>query len=50
MDHLVQDLTVALEESENCGTIDIINSTKWGMRRRTRSAGNLRNYYSQGVL
>lgn len=42
MDHLAQDLTVALEESENCGTINIINGSKWGMRRRTRSAGNLR--------
>lgn len=44
MDHLAQDLTVALEESESCGTINIINGTKWGMRRRTRSAGNLRKY------
>lgn len=42
MDHLAQDLTVALEESESCGTINIINGSKWGMRRRTRSAGNLR--------
>lgn len=45
MDHLAQDLTVALEESESCGPIALENSGKWGMRRRTRSAGNLRKYY-----
>lgn len=45
MDHLAQDLTVALEESESCGTINIINGNKWGMRRRTRSAGNLRKLF-----
>lgn len=50
MDHLAQDLTVALEESENCGTIDIINGTKWGMRRRTRSAGNLRELDSNKII
>lgn len=44
MDHLAQDLTVALEESESCGPIALENSGKWGMRRRTRSAGNLRKY------
>lgn len=41
MDHLAQDLTVALEESESCGPIVTQPSGKWGMRRRTRSAGNL---------
>lgn len=50
MDHLAQDLTVALEESENCGTVDIINGTKWGMRRRTRSAGNLRKLFSSNII
>lgn len=43
MDHLAQDLSVALEESESCGPITIEGVTgKWGIRRRTRSAGNLR--------
>lgn len=43
MEHLAQDLSVALEESESCGPITFANeSGKWGMRRRTRSAGNLR--------
>lgn len=42
MDHLAQDLTVALEESESCGPIALESNRKWGMRRRTRSAGNLR--------
>lgn len=42
MDHLAQDLTVALEESESCGPIAFESGRKWGMRRRTRSAGNLR--------
>lgn len=46
MDHLAQDLSVALEESESCGPITFANenSGKWGMRRRTRSAGNLRKF------
>ncbi|XP_056643040.1 uncharacterized protein LOC130896197 isoform X2 [Diorhabda carinulata] len=42
MEHLAQDLSIALEESESCGSLNIINVGKWGMRRRTRSAGNLR--------
>ncbi|XP_019866336.2 G patch domain-containing protein 2 [Aethina tumida] len=41
MDHLAQDLSVALEESESCGPMNIENYRKCGMRRRTRSAGNL---------
>ncbi|CAG9860539.1 unnamed protein product [Phyllotreta striolata] len=45
MEHLAQDLTVALEESESCGPINIANAAKWGMRRRTRSAGNLPKYF-----
>ncbi|EFA01875.1 uncharacterized protein LOC658351 [Tribolium castaneum] len=46
MDHLAQDLSVALEESESCGPITFAHETpgKWGMRRRTRSAGNLLVY------
>lgn len=44
MDHLAQDLTIALEESESCGPVSIVNGAKWGMRRRTRSAGNLRKH------
>lgn len=44
MDHLAQDLTVALEESESCGPITVEGGIKWGMRRRTRSAGNLRMF------
>lgn len=44
MDQLAQDLTVALEESESCGPIALDPNRKWGMRRRTRSAGNLRKY------
>ncbi|KAF7273458.1 uncharacterized protein LOC143204849 [Rhynchophorus ferrugineus] len=46
MDHLAQDLTVALEESESCGPIVTQSSGKWGMRRRTRSAGNLHHLFS----
>lgn len=42
MDHLAQDLSVALEESESCGPIAFESGRKWGMRRRTRSASNLR--------
>lgn len=42
MDHLAQDLSVALEESESCGPVTFEVNRKWGMRRRTRSAGNLR--------
>ncbi|KAF2901625.1 hypothetical protein ILUMI_04565 [Ignelater luminosus] len=41
MDHLAQDLSVALEESESCGPVTFEVNRKWGMRRRTRSAGNL---------
>ncbi|XP_065158938.1 G patch domain-containing protein 2 isoform X2 [Atheta coriaria] len=41
MEQLAQDLTVALEESESCGPIALQPGRKWGMRRRTRSAGNL---------
>uniref|UniRef100_A0A6P7GNR9 Uncharacterized protein LOC114339010 n=1 Tax=Diabrotica virgifera virgifera TaxID=50390 RepID=A0A6P7GNR9_DIAVI len=44
MDHLAQDLSIALEETESCGSLNIINVGKWGMRRRTRSAGNLHLY------
>ncbi|CAH1111470.1 unnamed protein product [Psylliodes chrysocephalus] len=47
MDHLAQDLTVALEESENCVSINIVSAGKWGMRRRTRSAGNLHLYVNK---
>ncbi|XP_018560855.1 G patch domain-containing protein 2 isoform X2 [Anoplophora glabripennis] len=47
MDHLAQDLTVALEESESCGPIALENGGKWGMRRRTRSAGNLHLYLNR---
>ncbi|XP_023012607.1 uncharacterized protein isoform X2 [Leptinotarsa decemlineata] len=46
MDHLAQDLTIALEESETCGPL-ITNGGKWGMRRRTRSAGNLHLYVNK---
>lgn len=44
MDHLAQDLGIALEESESCGPINFNQENsggKWSMRRRTRSAGNL---------
>lgn len=41
MDRLAQDLSVALEESESCGPVSFEVGRKWGMRRRTRSAGNL---------
>lgn len=44
MDHLAQDLSVALEESESCGAGSFEVGRKWGMRRRTRSAGNLRKH------
>ncbi|RZC34541.1 uncharacterized protein BDFB_002464 [Asbolus verrucosus] len=46
MDHLAQDLSIALEESESCGPITFTHDStgKWGMRRRTRSAGNLLVY------
>ncbi|XP_066253929.1 G patch domain-containing protein 2 [Euwallacea similis] len=46
MDHLAQDLTVALEESESCGPIITQAAGRWGMRRRTRSAGNLHQLYT----
>lgn len=49
MDHLAQDLSVALEESESCGPIAFDSGRKWGgMRRRTRSAGNLRMLLKRG--
>ncbi|XP_018330106.1 G patch domain-containing protein 2-like [Agrilus planipennis] len=41
MDHLAQDLSVALEESESCGPAAYETAKKWGFRRRTRSTGNL---------
>lgn len=44
MDHLAKDLTIALEESESCGPISFETGRKWGMRRRARSAGNLRRF------
>ncbi|KAJ8972819.1 hypothetical protein NQ317_008736 [Molorchus minor] len=47
MDHLAQDLTVALEESESCGPITVEKNGKWVMRRRTRSAGNLHLYLNK---
>lgn len=50
MDHLAQDLSVALEETESCGPITLDNNRKWGIRRRTRSAGNLRKNYPLLVL
>ncbi|XP_050298253.1 G patch domain-containing protein 2 [Anthonomus grandis grandis] len=45
MDHLAEDLTVALEESESCGPTTSKHPGRWGMRRRTRSAGNLHQFY-----
>lgn len=42
MEHLAEDLTMALEESESCGPMVCPAPGKWGMRRRTQSAGNLR--------
>lgn len=50
MDHLAHDLTVALEESESCGPISFESGRKWGMRRRTRSAGNLRKFTNSKPL
>ncbi|KAL1509116.1 hypothetical protein ABEB36_003908 [Hypothenemus hampei] len=44
MDHLAQDLSIALEQSESCGPIETQSSEKWGMRRRTQSAGNLEHF------
>ncbi|KAL3267437.1 hypothetical protein HHI36_011564 [Cryptolaemus montrouzieri] len=44
MEHLAKDLTNALEESESCGPMDFDSNINWGMRRRTRSAGNLHFY------
>ncbi|XP_044749325.1 uncharacterized protein LOC123310035 [Coccinella septempunctata] len=41
MEHLAKDLTNALEESESCGPMNFDPNIKWGLRRRTRSAGNL---------
>lgn len=37
MEQFSHDLTLALEETSRCGR-------RWGMRRRTRSTGNLRKY------
>ncbi|CAH1955107.1 unnamed protein product [Acanthoscelides obtectus] len=48
MDHLAQDLTIALEESESCDPSSIVHG-KWGMRRRTRSAENLQLYVSKSA-
>lgn len=45
MDHLAQDLSNALEETESCGPISLETNRKWGIRRRTRSAGNLCKVY-----
>lgn len=42
MEHLVQDLSVALEDSEPGGPANFKISRRWGIKRRTRSAGNLR--------
>ncbi|XP_022918867.1 G patch domain-containing protein 2 isoform X2 [Onthophagus taurus] len=47
MDHLAQDLSVALEESESCGAMILDGGRKWGIRRRTRSAGNLHLYVNK---
>lgn len=44
MDHLVQDLSVALEDSEPGGTSSVKINRRWGIKRRTRSAGNLRKF------
>nr|CAI5866772.1 unnamed protein product [Callosobruchus analis] len=46
MDHLAQDLTIALEESETCDPSNIAHG-RWGIRRRTRSAGNLHLYVNK---
>lgn len=50
MDHLAQDLSVALEESESCGPVAFEGGRKWGMRRRTRSAGNLRTFRRRRLI
>lgn len=47
MEHLAQDLTNALEESESCGALCVGSNKKWYMRRRTRSAGNIRTYLNK---
>lgn len=41
MDHLAQDLSLALEDSEPCGPANFKINRRWGIKRRTRSAGNL---------
>lgn len=46
MDHLAQDLSLALEDSEPCGPANFKINRRWGIKRRTRSAGNLRMYYN----
>lgn len=46
MDHLAQDLSLALEDSEPCGPANFKINRRWGIKRRTRSAGNLRMYYT----
>lgn len=38
MEQFSHDLTLALEETSRCGR-------RWGMRRRTRSTGNLREFF-----
>lgn len=45
MDHLVQDLSVALEDSEPGGPANFKINRRWGIKRRTRSAGNLRTLF-----
>ncbi|CAG9762052.1 unnamed protein product [Ceutorhynchus assimilis] len=45
MEHLAEDLSVALEESESCGPIATQSAGNWGMRKRTRSDGNLHHMY-----
>lgn len=40
MEALVHDLTLALEESSNSVSV----RRRWGIRRRARSTGNIREY------
>jgi hypothetical protein len=39
MEQFSHDLTLALEETSRC-----TNGSRWGLRRRTRSTGNLREF------
>lgn len=52
MDHLAQDLTLALEDSEPCGPANFKINRRWGIKRRTRSAGNLRTsfFFSEALF